>query len=709
MSETREARGAEVDIDTGIRLRGADTWPGMIVAVGSIVLALIHIYFNTFGTWSELWVNVIHFGGFGALCALLYPARRARTRGGSRAVLALDCALALAALSCIAYLVLGERAFFERGARYEWYDWIFTAMAPLLALEFIRRTTGLLIPVIMIVAFSYVTVWGKYLPGMLTFPGLSLETMLYRTFYTDDGMLGNIASISATYVFMFVLFGAFLTQSGAGDFIIGLARAVSRRLIGGPGYVAVLGSALMGSISGSSVANVAATGVITIPMMQRAGFPARFAAAVEAAASTGGQIMPPVMGAGAFIMASYTNIPYLTIAAVAVLPACLYFWSVACYVRIQAKRLGLAAMDDDAPSVAEVFRDGGLQFFLPVGTLIGLLIVGFTPTYCAGVAIAVLIASSWLRKGRGMGLLAVSQALIRGTRDMILTAVLLVGIGVVVNAIATTGIGNTFSLMINQWAGGSLLIALILVALASLVLGMGLPVTAAYVVLATLSAPAIADLITHNEMVNAIASGNLSDQAKAILLLVAPERMAEIGQAMSVESARELLQRVPLDILRTFKEASLTAEVLTIALLSAHMIIFWLSQDSGVTPPVCLTAFAAAAIAKTPPMATGFVSWKIAKGLYIVPFLFAYTPLLGGNVWYDIEVCFFALFAIYALAGALDGHLEAPVAVPMRAVLFALGIALMWPNARLVHMAALVIFVAYLIWNVRQSRRSVPA
>ncbi|UYN94236.1 MAG: TRAP transporter fused permease subunit [Enhydrobacter sp.] len=705
MSESSEARRADVDIDTGMKLRGAATWPGMIAGAGAVVLALIHVYFNTFGTWSELWVNVVHFGGFGALCALIYPAWHARSTAGRRMALVFDCLLALAALSCIAYLMLGEEAFFARGARYRWYDWVFTAMAPLLALEFIRRTTGLLIPGMMIVAFTYVTIWGKYLPGMLTFPGLSLETMLYRIFYTDDGMLGNIASISATYVFMFVLFGAFLSQSGAGDFIIGLARAVSRRLIGGPGYVAVLGSGLMGSISGSSVANVAATGVITIPMMQRAGFPAKFAAAVEAAASTGGQIMPPVMGAGAFIMASYTNIPYLTIAAVAALPACLYFWSVACYVRIEARRLGLKAMDDDSPTVAQVFREGGLQFFLPIGTLIGLLIVGFTPTYCAGVAIGVLIASSWLRKGHGMGPAAVVQALIRGTRDMILTAVLLVGIGVVVNSIATTGIGNTFSLMINEWAGGSLMIALILVALASLVLGMGLPVTAAYVVLATLSAPAIADLIAQNEMVNAIASGTLSDSAKAILMLVAPDRMAEIGQAMSVESARELLQRVPLDILRTFKEASLSAEMLTIALLSAHMIIFWLSQDSGVTPPVCLTAFAAAAIAKTPPMATGFVSWKIAKGLYIVPFLFAYTPLLGGSFWYDIEVCLFAAFAIYAIAGALDGHLEAPVALPMRAVLFALGVALMWPNARLMHVAALIVLLAFLAWNIRQSRR----
>jgi len=711
--QAREGRGAAaaapVDVDTGRILRGPETPAGRVAMLGGALLAVIHIYLNTLGTWSEIWVNVLHFGGFGALCALTYPAWRARSPREARLVLALDVLVAALSLACIAYLMLGERSFFARNARFEWYDWVFTALAPLLALELVRRTTGLLIPAIMVAAFSYVVLWGKHVPGMLTFPGLTLETMLYRTFYTDDGMLGNIASISATYVFMFVLFGAFLNRSGAGDFIIDFARAVARRMIGGPGYVAVIGSALMGTISGSTVANVAATGVITIPMMKRAGFRPQFAAATEAAASTGGQIMPPIMGAGAFVMASYTGIPYLTIVAVSVLPALLYFWSVAVYVRIEAKRQGLRAHDPDAPTLAEALRRGGLQFFLPIGVLMGLLIAGYTPTYCAGAGIIALIAASWLRRGYGMGPRAVIEALSKGASDMILTAVLLVGVGVVVNAIATTGIGNTFSLMINQWAGGNLLVALILIALASLVLGMGLPVTASYVVLATLSAPALAELIAQSSVIEAVAAGTIGDQAKAILMLVAPERMAEIGQPMSLEAARALVARIPPDIARTFAEGALSREALTVALLSAHMIIFWLSQDSGVTPPVCLTAFAAAAIARTPPMATGFAAWKVAKGLYIVPFLFAYTPLLGGNLWHDLEVCFFAVFAIYALAGAIDGHLEAPVGWPMRMLLFATGCALMWPEMRAAHLGGLLVFAVLFALNLRAARGSPAA
>ncbi|WP_246419847.1 TRAP transporter permease [Neoroseomonas alkaliterrae] len=704
----RQAKAAEapVDVDTGKALRGPGTAAGQAAMVGGALLSLLHIYLNTLGTWSEMWVNIVHFGGFGALCALVYPAFQARSAQGARLVLVLDVVLAALSLSLIAYLMLGEASFFERNARFEWYDWFFTALAPLLALEFVRRTTGLLIPAIMVTAFTYVVLWGKYVPGMLTFPGLTLETMLYRSFYTDDGMLGNIASISATYVFMFVLFGAFLNRSGAGEFIIDFARAVARRMIGGPGYVAVIGSALMGTISGSTVANVAATGVITIPMMKRAGFRPKFAAATETAASTGGQIMPPIMGAGAFVMASYTGIPYLTIVAVSVIPAILYFWSVAIYIRIESRKQGLTATDPDAPSVGEAFRRGGLQFFLPIGVLMGLLMAGFTPTYCAGAGIIALIASSWLRKGYGMGPRAIYEALAKGAADMILTAVLLVAVGVVVNAIATTGIGNTFSLMINQWAGGSLIIALILIALASLVLGMGLPVTAAYVVLATLSAPALAELIAHSSVLQAVAAGTIGDQAKAILMLAAPDRMAEIGQPMSLEAARALVALIPPEISRTFAEGALSREALTVALLSAHMIIFWLSQSSGITPPVCLTAFAAAAIAKTPPMATGFVSLKLAKGLYIVPLLFAYTPMMGGNIWHDLQVAFFAFFAIYAIGGAIDGHLEAPVSWLVRPVLLLAGAAMMWPENLLAHVVGLAVFAALFALNLRAARRA---
>ena len=353
----------------------------------------------------------------------------------------------------------------------------------------------------------------------------------------------------------------------------------------------------MGSISGSSVANVVTTGVITIPLMKRAGFPPRFAAGVEAAASTGGQMMPPIMGAGVFIMSTYTQIPYLSIVAVSFLPAIMYFLSVAFWVRIEALKRGILPIPDDTPSLLAVLRSGG-HLLLPLVVLIALLIVGFTPTYAAGISIAAAVAASWLGK-TPMGPRAILEALELGARNMVSTGLLLVAVGLVVNVIATTGIGNTVSLMISNWAGGSLLLTLILVALASLVLGMGLPVTASYVVLATLSAPALYTLIGESHLVQTIAAGTLPEEAKAIFMLVAPDALASLGQPMPAADAAALLAKVPADFTSQLLQQALSPALLTTALLSAHMIIFWLSQDSNVTPPVCLAAFAAAAIAGT--------------------------------------------------------------------------------------------------------------
>lgn len=691
--------------------RGPASWPGRTAYWLGVGLAIAHIYFNTLGTLSELRVSAVHFGGFGLMAALLYPGWHAKSAGGQRLALAIDAVLGLAAVSCVLYLFLGEESFAARNASFLWYDWIFTAIAVVLAVEFTRRTTGWIIPAIIVTAFTYVVWWGRYVPGMLTFPGLSLETTLFRAFYTDDGMLGLIATISSSFVIMFILFGAFLTRSGAGDFIIDLARALAGRLVGGPGFVAVLGSALMGTISGSSVANTVSTGVITIPLMKRAGFPGRFAAGVEAAASTGGQLMPPIMGAGAFVMASYTQIPYLTIAAVSILPAILYFLSVGCYVRIQAKRLGLKAESAaDAPTIGAVMKRGGLPFFLPIAVLVGMLVYGFTPTYCAGTAIVAVVVSSWLTPGkRGMGVAEIVDALALGARNMVVTATLLIAVGLVVLAVATTGIGNTFSLMISQWAGGSLMIALVLIALASLVLGMGLPVTASYIVLATLSAPALAGMITQQEMIGAFMAGNVPDALKAVLMLVAPDKTALLGQAMSYETAEALVRAIPQEFRQMAVEQTLSPAQLTGALLAAHMIIFWLSQDSSVTPPVCLTAFAAAAIAKTPPMATGFTSWRLAKGLYIVPLLFAYTPFLNTDLWTDLQISFFAAFGIYALAASTERWMEARLPLPLAAVMFAVGVALLWPTDVVVNVVGLAIFLAIFAHNVWQDRRAARA
>ncbi len=675
-----------------------------VVFWGGVLISIAHLYFNTLATLPELWTSALHFAGFGFLCALTYSGNGSAWR---RLMWVGNATLAMLTLVCVGYLLLAEQAFYARGSSFILSDWIFASITVLIAIEFARRTSGLVIPILVLLSLSYVIWWGRWVGGVFHFPGLSMETVLFRQYFGSDGMFGPIARISSTYVFMFILFGAFLVRSGAGDFIINLARCIAGRFQGGPGLVAVFGSALMGSISGSAVANTASTGVITIPLMKRSGFPPRFAAGVEAAASTGGQLMPPVMGAGAFVMSTYTQIPYVEIIGVALLPAVLYFFSVAVWVRIEAmKYAAVVPADEDLPRFAQVMTEGGHNL-LPIALLVVLLIYGFTPTYAAAYSILAVVVASWLSPYR-MGLRAILGALALGAKNMIPTAILLIAVGMVVNVFATTGIGNTLSLMVTDWAGGSLLVTIVLVALASLILGMGLPVTAAYIVLATLSAPAVYDLITRMELIDLIASGQLSEAAEASLLLFAPEQAEVIGLPMSHAQAAALAGMIPQDFVSTLIDQNLTSTTLTTALLAAHMIIYWLSQDSNVTPPVCLTAFTAAGIAGTRPMQTGLTAWKVAKGLYIVPLLFAYTSLLSGTILEMLEVFLFAACGIYALAGALEGYLEAPTSWPLRIILMALGTLLLWPVDTLTHVIALCATVAVVTRNVYVQHRRLP-
>ncbi|MBW0146649.1 TRAP transporter permease [Marinobacter arenosus] len=675
---------------------------GPVIFSLAVATSLIHLYFNTVSTLSELWTSALHFGLFGLICALTTPMLKARTAGGQRVVLGVDVFLGLTALACAVYLMLFENALYARGVTFSTGDWIFSIAAVLLILEFARRTVGWFIPVLCILALSYVAWWGQYVDGIFNFPGLTWETVLFRSYIGGQGMLGSIARISWTYVFMFILFGAFLVKSGAGDFIIELARCAAGRFVGGPGFVAVFSSGLMGSVSGSSVANTVSTGVITIPLMRKAGFPARFAAGVEAAASTGGQLMPPVMGAGAFIMASYTQVSYLTIISVAALPALLYFLSVAMFVRIEAKRSHAIKLEDsEAPTLKDVLKDGW-HFLLPLVVLVAALVYGFTPTYAAGIAILSVIAASWLSR-HPMGPRDILEALVMGTRNITTTAILLITVGLIVMVVSTTGIGNTFSIMITDWAGGSLLITIILVALASLILGMGLPVTAAYIVLATLSAPAIYNLIAQSQLLDMVMNGNLPEQAKSIFMLVAPDKLDLLNGPMDRASAQQLLAAVPDTFSTQLLEQALSPSALAMALVAAHMVIFWLSQDSNVTPPVCLTAFAAAAIAGTPQMRTGFTAWKLAKGLYIVPLLFAYSPLITGDFEQMLRVFCFALFGIYAIVAGLEGYLEHPLNPVVRLLMFPIGVLMLWPHGQiLLDVAGLAIFVIAFVWSSRQ-------
>jgi len=667
----------------------------------AVVVSAAHLWANLLGTLPELQAAGFHFGLFALLCVLLFPASRSLPIR-----IAVDGLIATGALATAVYLYVAEDALYERGVTFIWSDWVAAVTAIAIVIELARRTTGWVVPILTLLALTYVVFWGPYVPGAFAFAGLSLETLFFRSYFGTDGMFGPIARISWTFVFMFILLGAFLVRSGAGDFILSLARAAAGRMTGGPGLVAILGSGLMGSITGSAVANTVSTGVITIPLMKRAGFPAKFAGGVEAAASTGGQLMPPVMGAGAFVMASFTQISYLEIIAVSVLPALLYFFTVGVFVRIEAARLGLEP-DSDVEPLWPVIRDGW-HFLLPIAALAGLLIWGFTPVYAAVVAILVTIAASWL-SSKPMRVSDVLAAAAEGAKAMAPTAMLLLCVGLIVNVVGMTGIGNTFSLMLSSWAGGSLLLTLVLVALASLVLGMGLPVTASYIVLATLSAPAIYGLMVDAELVRSLMAGGSTPELAAYAMLAAPDLAALVGQSMTEAQATTLLAALPADIRGTLASGLIAPALLSSMLLAAHLVIFWLSQDSNVTPPVALCAFAAASIAGTRPMETGFAAWKIAKGLYLVPLLFVYQPLITGTGLEPLIAALTAVPAFVALAAALQGYLAAPLAPIARIALGLAGAAVIAPWGGLWEHAALAMAVAAgmaVFWRIQAGHTS---
>ena len=646
--------------------------------------ALFHIYCNVFASISELWLSTIHFGGFVAICALM--GNEAAHLSRRSPIYWLNIGLALLAVATSSYLILFENALYARETEYIPSDYVFSIIAIGLAVEFTRRTTGWFMPVLIAISLSYILFLGRYISGVFAFPGLNLETVLYRSFFTSEGMFGLTAQISSTFVFMFIIFGSFLLKSGAGDFIVRLAQCLAGRFTGGAGLVAVAGSGLMGSVSGSAVANTVSTGVITIPMMRKSGFQPRFAAGVEAASSTGGALMPPVMGAGAFVLASYTQIPYLTVIGASMLPAILYFLTVSFFVRIEAKRIGLTpVLAKDAEKVATVLKEGW-HFIIPIAALVGFLVSGRTPTTSAAFATISVILASWISPRR-MRLIDIFDAVVNGVKTMVSTALLLVAVGIIINVVTTTGVGNAFSLMIADWAQGSLLITLALVALASLVLGMGLPVTASYIVLATLSAPLIFDLISQSQLLEALQTADIPSNVAATIGLFGGD-------------AAVALQEMPLEMKQLIRAEMLAPELLMGMLLSAHLIIFWLSQDSNVTPPVCLVSFAAAGIAGTRPIATGFTSWKIAKGLYLIPVLFAYSPLISGTWAERLEVFIWACPGLYALAGLLQWHLEKPIN-GLIAVLLALSAGLlMWmPLPIYYHAAGAALLVGIVVWQ----------
>ncbi|GGE37903.1 TRAP transporter permease [Actibacterium pelagium] len=702
----------EYSRDDVLNINNKNTRSFLLIAL-TVAFGIWHVVTNVALIEPGRWQNAIHFAGFAFLASVMYSPFGARAESKGAWIFDLSYGIIVAAAAL--WVAGAENSVYDRslavtgqGWQLTIVDWAAGFILVFACIDLSRRVSGWVIPILVVLALSYILFLGGYLPGVFRAASLPLNDVMFRTLYNDEGLFGILASISSTNITLFMIFGGFLVVSGASNFVIELAKVVAGRIKGGAAFVAILSSALTGTISGSAIANTASTGVITIPLMKANGFRPQFAAGVEAAASTGGQLMPPIMGAGAFVMASYTSIPYATIVTVSIVPAILYFLSVAFIVRIEAVKYDAGSEIDMTVDKGKLLS-GGLVFVIPLTVMIWMLLSGVTPAFAACWAIVALVLTSWattlltkimpegMFKPVSMGPIRIAEAFSTGIRSSIMTAVLLVTIGIMNNAIVTSGVGNGFSLMIAQWSQGSMVLAIVLIGLVSLVLGMGLPVTAAYIILAILTAPALAGIMSDTLIVDQLVAG-IADPAKsALFFLVDHPNVAKIAEGMTRPEAWDLIKAIPFEIAVTIRPVLVDPTVATTYLLIAHLIIFWLSQDSNVTPPVCLASFTAAGIAGSRPMATGFESWKIAKGLYIVPLMFAYTPLISGDFLEVAQVGFFGLFGIYATNALIKMYSEGPLGVLDVIALVVGGALAFWPVNLMANIAGAVLVVFVII------------
>ena len=465
-------------------------------------------------------------------------------------------------------------------------DTIFAIIGVLVGIELARRVVGKIFVFLGVIMLTY-GVYGYLAPDLVSHAGAPFTELCVSIFYKSDGVFGIMANVLATYVILFVLFGAFLEKCGAQKFFIDWPLAAVGHTTGGPAKVSVIASGLFGSISGSAIANTVSTGMFTIPMMKKAGFRPHVAGGIEPAASIGGMFMPPIMGAGGFIMAELTGVPYSKIMLVAIFPALMYFFSVFVMVHYEAKKHNIVG-ERSKVSAMEIFKK---QWFyaLPLIVITIFMLYGFSPGYSAILGLVSCIVISYARKETRIGPKRFIMAAREGTANSLKIGATVGIIGIIIGVLTFSGLVLTFADIMIELAGGSLLLTILLVALASLVLGMGVPVTAAYLITAVVAVPALTHLGVNE--------------------------------------------------------------------LAAHMIVYWLSQDSNITPPVCIAAFAGATIAKANMWKTAFTSFKFAKFLYLGPILFGYVPgfSLDGSSTDIIKAFVMILFGTWLYSWFLSG------------------------------------------------------
>ena len=522
----------------------------------SLIFAIWGIWSNSFLLLDVLKKAGIFVGFVLTLVFLCYPMKLAKK---AHALRYFDYLLALLGMFSSCYFAAIVDRLAETNLKPTTPDYVIGVIVLLLVVEATRRCVGnvmALLPVI----FTLYALFGGYIPGVLGHYGISVNRFITRMVMTSDGIYGQTTNVASSYIFLFIIFGSLLNKSGTGEFFTDVANKIAGKATGGPAKVAVISSGLMGTISGSAAANVATTGAFTIPMMKKAGFDPAFAGAVEAVASTGGMIMPPIMGSAAFIMATYLSSPYSAIMGAAVVPAILYYLSCFCWVHFMASRLGLKGVER---TEQDPLHDFGRRvwLFAPLVTIIVAMLLGYTAIFAAFMGMIATILVSQIQRKR-MTFREFIEGLAGGSRSALSALIACVAAGIIVGVCNMTALGTTVTYNIISLSGGNLFIALLLTAVASIILSMGLPATACYIVVATVVAPALVNMGCN--------------------------------------------------------------------LFSAHFFVFYFSCLSNITPPVAIASYTAAGIAHAKPWMVGVKSMAIAAPGFLIPFMFAYQPMLVG-------------------------------------------------------------------------------
>ncbi|MBR1407902.1 MAG: TRAP transporter fused permease subunit [Clostridia bacterium] len=471
------------------RTRSYHGWADKVVTCLLVFWTAFELWANLTGRLGAVKLRTAHILFLLPLCFLLYPTFRKEKRR-RKAPPVWDLALIAAAVFCFGYILWRYDAMAKTGRLNQTDVWI-GVVCLLLAFEAARRASGNL-ALIALVFFSYFALWGRFVPGTFGTAAFTLKRVIKSLVWDTIGILGTGAGVSATYIFVFVLFGAFLKYSGFSQFINDISLTLVGRSPGGPAKVSVIASALMGMINGSAIANVATTGTITIPLMKKTGYRKEFAGAVEAVASTGGQFTPPIMGAVGFVMAEFMSVSYTQVMLAAAIPAFLYYLALLWSVHLEAKRLGLSGLaPENIPKAGKVLRERG-HLLLPLVLLLAMMAMGYTPLYAAILAIFATVAVSWLRKGTRMGPKVILRAVVEGSRSAIGVGISCIIIGVIIGSVNMTGLGVNFGNLILRVVGeGQLFLGGIMVMVMSIILGMGVPGVAAYVIVYAVAVPVL--------------------------------------------------------------------------------------------------------------------------------------------------------------------------------------------------------------------------